>query len=296
MAARFRYPLQCLAAECLKSLLNSHCIGPMELPLSYKVPSQTDPWLIERLHILKGRTLKSTNVVTDENATGVNRAAFPLKRLNTELVLLVDRSGSMAGHQIEQAVGNRINIVGFGSTFVKMSPTSVPYTQQQLEITWCSGEYFIFFALGIGDCSIELVTGLAERGNGFADFVLPDEQLEPSVMRLLSYALECKIEAVSVAWGYPTSVYYTSSLGTFNHSSKFVFTYSNGRSLSHKDGQIIVAGRGGVPTSQHVNTDLVNKLGDIHGTQNVVVVVTAGTHIGCDDCVELDYCICQKQN
>ncbi|KAH3763253.1 von Willebrand factor type A domain [Pelomyxa schiedti] len=233
--------------------------------------------------------------------------------INTELVFLVDRSGSMAGHQIEQAVlslqlflrsipvGNRINVVGFGSTFVKMFPTSVPYTQQQLEIASAAVSAIqadlggtnllaplrdvlqqpvppnfsrkvivitdgavedtssVFeavslrhhrddctvFALGIGDCCRELVTGLAERGNGFADFVLQDERIEPSVMRLLSYALECKIEDVSVNWGYPTSVYYPSNLSTFNHSSKFVFAYSNGRILSHKDGQIIVTGRGG---------------------------------------------------
>ena len=66
-------------------------------------------------------------------------------RQAAEYVFVVDRSGSMAGESIEQALnalrlalrsleeGDAFNIVGFGSRFQLMFPQSRPYTQASLE-------------------------------------------------------------------------------------------------------------------------------------------------------------------
>eukprot|EP01113_Clastostelium_recurvatum_P017231 TRINITY_DN2016_c0_g1_i1.p1 TRINITY_DN2016_c0_g1~~TRINITY_DN2016_c0_g1_i1.p1 ORF type:complete len:808 (+),score=177.71 TRINITY_DN2016_c0_g1_i1:708-3131(+) len=76
------------------------------------------------------------------------QAAFPSHFKDydhCEFVFLVDQSGSMAGSQIQDArhalqlmlrslpVGCLFNIVGFGSKFVAMSPTSLPYNQANLD-------------------------------------------------------------------------------------------------------------------------------------------------------------------
>ncbi|MBI2571194.1 MAG: VWA domain-containing protein [Candidatus Schekmanbacteria bacterium] len=68
-----------------------------------------------------------------------------LPRCSSEIVFLIDRSGSMGGGSIEQArnalllclksleAGDFFNIVGFGSSFRMLFPQSVAYSQQTLD-------------------------------------------------------------------------------------------------------------------------------------------------------------------
>ncbi|KAI9324061.1 hypothetical protein DFJ73DRAFT_874342 [Zopfochytrium polystomum] len=72
---------------------------------------------------------------------------FALNEIRTEIVVLVDRSGSMSGSKIESAskalhlllrsmpndVGLYFNIIGFGSSFTPLFPTSVEYTESTLK-------------------------------------------------------------------------------------------------------------------------------------------------------------------
>ncbi|KAI8845438.1 von Willebrand factor type A domain-containing protein [Chytridium lagenaria] len=69
---------------------------------------------------------------------------FALNEIRTELVILVDRSGSMSGSKIHQAsqalhlflksipAGSYFNIIGFGSTHQLLFPRSVEYTASTL--------------------------------------------------------------------------------------------------------------------------------------------------------------------
>ena len=71
---------------------------------------------------------------------------FQSKRAACEFVFLVDRSGSMRGSYIKSASetlvlflksippGCRFNIIGFGSRFTSLFPTSVVYNQENLDV------------------------------------------------------------------------------------------------------------------------------------------------------------------
>lgn len=71
--------------------------------------------------------------------------ALPAERTPQEYIFLLDRSGSMAGESIEQALdalrialrsleaGDTFNVIGFGSRPEMLFPRSQPYTQQSLE-------------------------------------------------------------------------------------------------------------------------------------------------------------------
>ena len=89
--------------------------------------------------------------MVERNADGLATAAvsfvprLPSSEARSEVIFLVDRSGSMAGESIAQVRaalqlclrslrdGDRFNIVGFGSTFGALFPGSVVYGQDTLE-------------------------------------------------------------------------------------------------------------------------------------------------------------------
>ncbi|KAI8809616.1 hypothetical protein BJ742DRAFT_738177 [Cladochytrium replicatum] len=70
---------------------------------------------------------------------------FSLKPVRSEIIFVVDRSGSMGGEKIEQTrsalqmflrsipLGSYFNIIGFGSATQNLFPTSVEYTQDTLK-------------------------------------------------------------------------------------------------------------------------------------------------------------------
>jgi Ca-activated chloride channel family protein len=90
-------------------------------------------------------------VLAERNEDGLVTAAVSIvpqlegSRGGSEVVFVVDRSGSMGGSSIEQVraalhlclrslkEGDRFNIVGFGSGFVALFPESKPYSQATLE-------------------------------------------------------------------------------------------------------------------------------------------------------------------
>jgi uncharacterized protein with von Willebrand factor type A (vWA) domain len=86
------------------------------------------------------------------DASGQHVAMFSLfpeideSQMVNEMIFLVDRSGSMAGSKIRQVretlqiflrslpEGTLFNIVGFGSNFEKLFPTSEVYNDKSLEV------------------------------------------------------------------------------------------------------------------------------------------------------------------
>jgi Ca-activated chloride channel family protein len=188
-------------------------------------------------------------------------------RQAAEYVFVVDRSGSMAGESIEQALnalrlalrsleeGDAFNIVGFGSRFQLMFPQSRPYTQAALEEatrqleSWdadLGGTELLaplqavlavssaalprrvmlltdgqvaneaacialaakhaaavrMFTFGIGyGASEQLVKGLARASGGKAEFIHPNERIEPVVMRQFARAAAPSLNNVRLDWG-----------------------------------------------------------------------------------------------
>ncbi|KAJ3098515.1 hypothetical protein HDU96_011055 [Phlyctochytrium bullatum] len=71
---------------------------------------------------------------------------FALNEIRTELIIFIDRSGSMSGRKIQQAAaalrvllksispGNYLNIVGFGSSHASLFPSSREYTAETLKM------------------------------------------------------------------------------------------------------------------------------------------------------------------
>ena len=188
-------------------------------------------------------------------------------RQPAEYVFVVDRSGSMAGESIAQALnalrlalrsleeGDAFNIVGFGSRFQLMFPQSRPYTQASLEEatrqleSWdadlggtellaplqavlgvpggalprrvmlltdgqvaneaaciaLAAEHAAavrIFTFGIGyGASEHLVKGLARASGGKAEFIHPNERIEPVVMRQFARAAAPSLDNVRLDWG-----------------------------------------------------------------------------------------------
>ncbi|MBP9035752.1 MAG: VWA domain-containing protein, partial [Pseudomonadales bacterium] len=188
-------------------------------------------------------------------------------RQAAEYVFVVDRSGSMAGESIEQALnalrlalrsleeGDAFNIVGFGSRYQLMFPRSRPYTQAALEEatrqleSWdadLGGTELLaplqavlagssaalprrvmlltdgqvgneaacialatehaatvrIFTFGIGyGASEHLVKGLARASGGKAEFIHPNERIEPVVMRQFARAAAPSLNNVRLDWG-----------------------------------------------------------------------------------------------
>ncbi len=192
-------------------------------------------------------------------------------RQPAEYVFVVDRSGSMAGESIEQALnalrlalrsleeGDAFNIVGFGSRFQLMFPQSRPYTQasldeatRQLE-SWdadlggtellaplqavlggpggalprrvmlltdgqvaneaaciaLAAEHAAavrIFTFGIGyGASEHLVKGLARASGGKAEFIHPNERIEPVVMRQFARAAAPSLRQRAARLGRPAA-------------------------------------------------------------------------------------------
>jgi len=186
----------------------------------------------------------------------------------SEFVFIVDRSGSMQGESITQALnalrlalrsmdeGDRFNIVGFGSHTEKMYPEPVAYSQKTLDeatkkleswdanlggtellqplqlVLEQSGPATLprqimlltdgqvgneaqcielagkhagtarLFTFGIGHGASEhLVRGLARASGGQAEFIQPNERIEPKVMRQFARAASPYLKNVRIDWG-----------------------------------------------------------------------------------------------
>ncbi|KAL5473247.1 hypothetical protein EMCRGX_G027704 [Ephydatia muelleri] len=170
-----------------------------------------------------------------------------------EFIFLVDRSGSMGGEFIKSAretlilflksipPGCSFNIIGFGSNYESLFPSSVPYNQENLDRAIQHAEHveadlggtellpplqFIFgqrlleeaciqevkrnvesarcFTFGIGSgVSTYLVNGLAQAGNGTAEFIQSGERLQPKVIRSLKQALQPSVTNLRVEFQLP---------------------------------------------------------------------------------------------
>ena len=205
----------------------------------------------------------------DECAVMINLFPDPgrFARQPCEYIFLLDRSGSMAGGSIAQALdalrlalrsmeaGDAFNIIGFGSRHEMMFPHSQPYTQASLEqatralenwdanlggtellaplqaaLAAKTGELprqFMLltdgqvsneaaciaavaahagsvrmFTFGIGHGASEfLVRGLARACGGKAEFIHPNERIEPVVMRQFARAAAPLLRNVRIDWG-----------------------------------------------------------------------------------------------
>ncbi|MBK9668339.1 MAG: VWA domain-containing protein [Gammaproteobacteria bacterium] len=188
-------------------------------------------------------------------------------RQPSEFIFLLDRSGSMEGDSIAQALnalrlalrsmdeGDTFNIVGFGSDYELMFPESRPYTQASLDeatntlegwdadlggtellkplqqilnagqgtlarqvmlltdgqvaneaecIAAAAGQSgsMRIFTFGIGHSASEfLVKGLARACGGKAEFIHPNERIEPIVMRQFRRAAAPYLRNVRLDWG-----------------------------------------------------------------------------------------------
>ena len=228
---------------------------------------------------------------------------FKLKEIPCELIFLLDRSGSMEGNPTELVrnamlvflksipENSYFNIIGFGSTFTTLFPTSQKYSestlkQAELHISTLQADLggteileplnYIFstktikeykrqvfiltdgsvsnsqacleaarkatlsntfmeksrvFTLGIGSgVSTQLVNGLAESGEGCAEYVIEGERMEKKCMALLKRALMPSIEKLSIEWlndkekSTSTSSINKSSVLSFFSKSKLVET------------------------------------------------------------------------
>jgi len=185
-----------------------------------------------------------------------------------EFIFIVDRSGSMQGESITQALnalrlalrsmdeGDRFNVVGFGDHTEKLYPEPVVYSQKTLDdatrklSTWdanLGGTELLqplrlvleqsgaaklprqimlltdgqvgneaqcielagkhagtarIFTFGIGHGASEhLVRGLARASGGQAEFIQPNERIEPKVMRQFARAASPYLKNVRVDWG-----------------------------------------------------------------------------------------------
>lgn len=211
-------------------------------------------------------------VADDDGSAVVMLNVFPelgqLPRGPSEVVFLLDRSGSMDGDSISQArsalqlclrslaAGDYFNIVGFGSRFEALFPTSRPYNQTSLDeatahvaglgadlggtellaplehvlgaapiaglrrqlVLLTDGEvgneteciaaaqrraaHCRVFTFGIGRGASEfLVRGLARAGRGEAEFIHPNERIEPKVLRQFARLASGSVQNVRVDWG-----------------------------------------------------------------------------------------------
>eukprot|EP00731_Ephydatia_muelleri_P029233 Em0020g877a len=195
---------------------------------------------------------------------------FKSNKAACEFIFLVDRSGSMGGEFIKSAretlilflksipPGCSFNIIGFGSNYRSLFPSSVPYNQENLDRAIQHAERveadlggtellpplrFIFgqrlleglprqvfvltdgsvsnteaciqevkrnvesarcFTFGIGSgVSTYLVNGLAQAGNGTAEFIQSGERLQPKVIRSLKQALQPSVTNLRVEFQLP---------------------------------------------------------------------------------------------
>eukprot|EP00731_Ephydatia_muelleri_P029216 Em0020g860a len=195
---------------------------------------------------------------------------FKSSKAACEFIFLVDRSGSMDGEFIRSAretlilflksipPGCSFNIIGFGSNYESLFPSSVPYNQENLDRAIQHAEcveadlggtelfpplQFIFgqrlleglprqvfvltdgsvsnteaciqevkrnvesarcFTFGIGSgVSTYLVNGLAQAGNGTAEFIQSGERLQPKVIRSLKQALQPSVTNLRVEFQLP---------------------------------------------------------------------------------------------
>ncbi|KAL5473274.1 hypothetical protein EMCRGX_G027733 [Ephydatia muelleri] len=195
---------------------------------------------------------------------------FKSSKAACEFIFLVDRSGSMSGEFIKSAretlilflksipPGCSFNIIGFGSNYESLFPSSVPYNQENLDRAIQHAEcveadlggtellpplQFIFgqrlleglprqvfvltdgsvsnteaciqevkrnvesarcFTFGIGSgVSTYLVNGLAQAGNGTAEFIQSGERLQPKVIRSLKQALQPSVTNLRVEFQLP---------------------------------------------------------------------------------------------
>ncbi|KAL5473246.1 hypothetical protein EMCRGX_G027703 [Ephydatia muelleri] len=195
---------------------------------------------------------------------------FKSSKAACEFIFLVDRSGSMGGEFIKSAretlilflksipPGCSFNIIGFGSNYESLFPSSVPYNQENLDRAIQHAECveadlggtellpplrFIFgqrlleglprqvfvltdgsvsnteaciqevkrnvesarcFTFGIGSgVSTYLVNGLAQAGNGTAEFIQSGERLQPKVIRSLKQALQPSVTNLRVEFQLP---------------------------------------------------------------------------------------------
>jgi uncharacterized protein YegL len=187
----------------------------------------------------------------------------------SEIIFVVDRSGSMAGSKIEQVKqtleiflrslpeGTLFNIVGFGTHFEKLFDNgSVEYNDKNLEIAnqhvkqmnanfggtniiaplmsifqekpknGIPRQIFLLtdgevtnpqkcidavrkhadttrvFTFGIGnDADKNLVRGMAEAGEGKAEFILSGENMDEKVLRQLKRALKPALTDIKMDWG-----------------------------------------------------------------------------------------------
>ncbi|CAH8490765.1 unnamed protein product, partial [Heterobilharzia americana] len=190
------------------------------------------------------------------------------KGTRSEIVFLIDRSGSMQGDNIFYAktslllflkslpVNCRFQIIGFGYDFEALFPEPRNYSEESLSEAmkyhksleadmggtevykalesalsstpndegWFKQIIFLtdgdvgnadeviglvrlnvhrarVFAIGLGEgASTGLVSGVARAGNGTAAFVRDKSQLQSTVMRILSDALQPKAEDVKMDW------------------------------------------------------------------------------------------------
>ncbi|KAL5473250.1 hypothetical protein EMCRGX_G027707 [Ephydatia muelleri] len=195
---------------------------------------------------------------------------FKSSKAACEFIFLVDRSGSMGGEFIKSAretlilflksisPGCSFNVIGFGSNYESLFPSSVPYNQENLDRAIQHAEHveadlggtellpplrFIFgqrlleglprqvfvltdgsvsnteaciqevkrnvesarcFTFGIGSgVSTYLVNGLAQAGNGTAEFIQSGERLQPKVIRSLKQALQPSVTNLRVEFQLP---------------------------------------------------------------------------------------------
>ena len=191
-----------------------------------------------------------------------------LKRTPSEIVFVLDRSGSMQGESITQAcralqlclrsleAGDYFNIVGFGNSFVSLFPHSQAYEQKTLEtatahvaeiqadlggtellaplkavleaaavnglprqvVLLTDGEvgneadclalasrhadHCRIFTFGIGRGASEyLLRGLARAARGQAEFIHPNERIEPKVLRQFGRLACGSLQNVRMDWG-----------------------------------------------------------------------------------------------
>ncbi|KZS05848.1 Uncharacterized protein APZ42_030786 [Daphnia magna] len=146
---------------------------------------------------------------------------FKLAEQKTELIFLVDRSGSMDGPGIGQAkqalklflhslpLDCYVNIAGFGNTYEELFPASRKYDEVVLntakayagKIDADLGGVCSHGWRGLGSsASHHLVEGMARAGNGTALFASLEERLEKKVMQQLQDALQPSLTDIKIKW------------------------------------------------------------------------------------------------
>ena len=192
--------------------------------------------------------------------------AQPSPPTNSEIIFLLDRSGSMGGESIDQArnalqiclhslsQGDRFNIIGFGNSYELMFPECVDYTQKTLDqairkikktdadlggteiyqplrkalemdaslpkriVLITDGQFgnekevirlcrhhknsVTVFPVGIGRGVNEYaLKAIARATGGVAEFIHPNERVEPKIVRQFSRLREAGSKTVRIDWG-----------------------------------------------------------------------------------------------